>query len=88
MNNSTIAVSGVSETAQQGINFISAYEWEADRMGTKILLKYGFDPKGMAQFFLKIKDNPGANEFLCIHLLSINRISDSIQRFVRERSDY
>ncbi|MBW5289416.1 MAG: Exported zinc metalloprotease YfgC precursor [Candidatus Ruthia sp. Apha_13_S6] len=87
-NNSTIAVSGVAAIAQQSINFTRAHEWEADRIGTKILLKSGFDPKGMAQFFKKLKDNSGANEFLRTHPLSINRISDSIQRSAREHGDY
>ncbi|BBB24459.1 peptidase M48, Ste24p [Isorropodon fossajaponicum endosymbiont JTNG4] len=87
-NNSTIAVSGVAAIAQQSINFTRAHEWEADRIGTKMLLKSGFDPKGMANFFKKLKDNPGVNEFLRTHPLSINRISDSIQRSARERGDY
>ncbi len=88
VKDSSIAVSSVAAIAQQNINFTREHEWEADRIGTKMLLKSGFDPKGMAHFFKKLKDSPSANEFLRTHPLSINRISDSIQRSAREYDDY
>jgi predicted Zn-dependent protease len=87
-NNSTIAAFSVATIAQQSINFTREHEWEADRIVTKMLLKSGFDPKSMAHFFKKLKNNLGANEFLRTHPLSINRISDSMQRSAREHGDY
>jgi predicted Zn-dependent protease len=75
-------------TAQKNINFTREHEWEADRIGTSMLSKSGFNPKGMAHFFEKLKDTPDAQEFLLSHPLSINRISDSLQRAARTSGDY
>lgn len=83
-----IAASTVAGTAQQNINFTRDHEWEADRIGTKMLSKSGFDPKGMAHFFEKLKDSSNAQEFLRSHPLSINRISDSMQRSSRKIGKY
>ena len=83
-----IATSTVAATAQQNINFTREHEWEADRIGTNMLIKSGFDPKGMAHFFEKLKDSVNAQEFLRSHPLSINRISDSIQRSSRIEGNY
>lgn len=83
-----IATSTVAITTQQNINFTREHEWEADRIGTKMLIKSGFDPKGMAHFFEKLKDDVNAQEFLRTHPLSINRISDAMQRSSRESGDY
>jgi len=83
-----IAASTVAGTAQQSINFTREHEWEADRIGTTMLSKSGFDPQGMAHFFEKLKDNSGAQEFLRSHPLSINRISDSMQRAARASGSY
>ncbi|MCS5588869.1 MAG: M48 family metalloprotease [Candidatus Thioglobus sp.] len=83
-----IAASTVAGTTQQNINFTREHEWEADRIGTSMLSKSGFNPKGMAHFFEKLKDTPDAEEFLLSHPLSINRISDSMQRAARASGDY
>ena len=83
-----IAASTVAGTAQQSINFTREHEWEADRIGTKMLKKSGFDPKGMAHFFEKLKDDVNAQEFLRSHPLSINRISDAMQRSSRLNGEY
>ncbi len=83
-----IAASTVAGTAQQSINFTREHEWEADRIGTNMLSKSGFDPQGMAHFFEKLKDNSSAEEFLRSHPLSINRISDSLQRSARVSGNY
>ena len=83
-----IATSTVAATAQQNINFTREHEWEADRIGTNMLIKSGFDPKGMAHFFEKLKDDVNAQEFLRSHPLSVNRISDSMQRTSRLEGDY
>lgn len=73
---------------QQKINFTREYEWEADRIGTAILKRSGFDPQGMANFFVKLKDSANAQEFLQSHPLSINRISDSLQRSEQTLGNY
>ena len=83
-----IVASTVAGTAQKNINFTREHEWEADRIGTSMLFKSGFNPKGMAHFFEKLKDMPDAEEFLLSHPLSINRISDSLQRAARASGDY
>lgn len=83
-----IAASTVAGTAQQNINFTREHEWEADRIGTTMLSKSGFNPKGMAHFFEKLKDTPDAEEFLLSHPLSTNRIADSMQRAARASGDY
>ncbi len=83
-----IAASTVAGTAQQNINFTRDHEWEADRIGTKMLSKSGFNPKGMAHFFEKLKDSSNAQEFLRSHPLSINRISDSMQLSSRKIGKY
>jgi len=83
-----IAASTVAGTAQNNINFTREHEWEADRIGTTMLSKSGFDPQGMAHFFEKLKDTSSAAEFLRSHPLSINRISDTMQRTARASGDY
>ena len=83
-----IASSTLAGTAQQSINFTREHEWEADRIGTNMLAKSGFNPAGMAHFFEKLQDNASAEEFLRTHPLSINRISDSLQRAARISTHY
>jgi predicted Zn-dependent protease len=83
-----IATSTIAATAQQNINFTRNHEWEADRIGTNMLIKSGFNPQGMANFFEKLQDDVNAQEFLLSHPLSINRISDSMQRTSRIKGDY
>ncbi len=73
----------IAGVLQQGINFTREHEWEADRIGTAMLKKSGFNPQGMANFFKKLKDDANAQEFLQSHPLSINRIADSLQRSAR-----
>ncbi len=78
-----IATSTIANATQQSINFTREHEWEADRIGTSMLIKSGFNPRGMSDFFTKLKDSQNATEFLRTHPLSVNRISDSLQRVTR-----
>ncbi|SFV86374.1 Exported zinc metalloprotease YfgC precursor [hydrothermal vent metagenome] len=80
-----IFTSTIAGTLQKNINFTREHEWEADRIGTNMLEKSGFDPQGMANFFAKLKDGANAQEFLQSHPLSVNRIADSVQRTARSR---
>ncbi len=83
-----IVASTIAGTAQKNINFTREHEWEADRIAVLILKKSGFNPQKMADFFKKLKDEPGAKEFLRSHPLSINRASDSLQRTARDSGNY
>ncbi len=83
-----VSLSTVASVAQKSIDFTREHEWEADRLGMKILARSGFDPKGMAHFFDRLKDDPNAKEFLRTHPLSINRVADSLQRTHRMSGDY
>lgn len=42
---------------QDNINFTRSKEKEADRIGIDMLIKSGFDPRGMAGFFKKMQEN-------------------------------
>ncbi len=83
-----IFTSTIAGTLQQNINFTRKHEWEADRIGTMMLNRSGFDPRGMVNFFKKLKNQPNAREFLRTHPLSINRISDSLQRLKHRSGGY
>ncbi|SMN10834.1 FIG01199357: hypothetical protein [uncultured Candidatus Thioglobus sp.] len=83
-----IFTSTIAGTLQSNINFTRENEWEADRIGTNILISSAFDPRGMADFFNKLKDSKNAKEFLRSHPLSVNRISDSTQRVEGLTGDY
>ncbi len=43
--------------AQNDINFVRSNEKEADRIGIDVLAKAGLDPRGMAAFFQKMREN-------------------------------
>ena len=85
-NNSDISqaiiTSAVAGAVQNSLDFSKDHEWEADRIGMKILAKSGFDPQTMASFFFRMQVD-SAEEFLLQHPSGINRISDIIQRASR-----
>lgn len=83
-----IFTSTLAGSLQQSIDFTREHEWEADRVGTTMLKRSGFNPQGMANFFKKLKNNANAKEFLRTHPLSVNRISDSLQRLERTSGEY
>lgn len=70
---------------QHQINFTRANEQEADRIGTQLLSQAGFDPNGMAKFFMRLERIPGTaaqtQEFLRTHPLPSSRIADVQDRF-------
>ena len=77
-----MAVQGASAQAQ--INFTRANEQEADRIGIQMLVRSGFDPRGMAAFFRKLQQSSRfsaqAPEFLRTHPLTTRRIADANAR--------
>ncbi len=71
----------MAASAQRQINFTRANEQEADRIGTQLLYRSGFDPDGMAKFFARLeRRSSGAAgrvpEFLRTHPFPRNRIAD------------
>lgn len=67
------------------INFTRQNEYEADRVGTDLLIRADFDPAGMADFFEKLYKASGsfarqAPEYLRTHPLELNRITETRAR--------
>lgn len=65
--------------AQRRINFTRANEQEADRIGTQILVKAGFDGNGLIALFGRLQRQYGRaaiEEYLSTHPLPANRIAD------------
>lgn len=50
-------MASLSGFSQDNINFTRAKEKEADRIGIDMLIKAGFNPHGMAAFFMKMQQN-------------------------------
>jgi len=50
-------MASLSGFTQDSINFTRAKEKEADRIGIKMLIKSGLDPRAMASFFKKMQQN-------------------------------
>ena len=75
--------------AQDSINFTRAHEKEADRIGIAMLIKAGFDPRGMSSFFKKMQQNSRyyytANipAILRTHPLDDDRIAEAENRSER-----
>ncbi|MGL6036751.1 MAG: M48 family metalloprotease [Legionella sp.] len=82
-------MASMSGFSQDSINFVRAKEKEADRIGIDMLIKAGFDPKGMAAFFKKMQENARyyytANipEILRSHPLDDSRIAEAENRTSR-----
>jgi predicted Zn-dependent protease len=81
------AMAGTLAASQQRqINFTRANEQEADRIGTDLLYRSGFDPDGMAKFFARLERGSGGSgppEFLRTHPYPRNRIADVQNRINR-----
>ncbi|MDQ7015425.1 MAG: M48 family metalloprotease [Gammaproteobacteria bacterium] len=76
---------GLAASQQLAINFTRANEHEADRLGIHILVKSGFNPKAMAQFFtiLRQKNDLSSDElpeYLRTHPLNNARIAEAKNR--------
>jgi predicted Zn-dependent protease len=73
--------------AQHQINFTRANEQEADRVGTQLLARAGFDPNGMSSFFERLQRLSGSSkaqgfEYLLTHPLPGRRAADTQDRQV------
>jgi predicted Zn-dependent protease len=81
---------GLAGAVQQQINFTRENEYEADRIGIKILADANFDPNGMVSFFDKLGRHEGDgfyahNELLRTHPVTTNRIAEASNRANLER---
>jgi len=82
---SALLMATVAGNTQTQINFTRAHEHEADRVGMRLLVDSGFNPRAMPIFFenLQKRTQMYANvvpEFLSTHPITLNRISDSRNR--------
>jgi predicted Zn-dependent protease len=80
------ALTGVlAADAQRQINFTRRHEQEADRVGVDLLLRSGYDPYGMPDFFERLAQTTrlyGSNipELLRTHPVESNRIAETRTR--------
>ena len=70
---------------QQQINYTRSNEAEADHLGMQILLRAGFDPRGMPQFFDRLQRQSrlygaGPPPLLRTHPVTTERIADALAR--------
>ncbi len=79
--------------SQDNINYIRSKEKEADRIGIDMLMKAGFNTKGMATFFRKMQENSRyyytANipAILRTHPLDDDRIAEAENRIARMKAN-
>ncbi len=82
---SALLAASIAGSTQKQINFTRAHEKEADRVGMRLLIDSGYDPRAMPVFFehLQRRTQMYSNvvpEFLSTHPITVNRISDSRNR--------
>ncbi|MBL7481142.1 M48 family metalloprotease [Legionella bononiensis] len=88
-------MASISGFSQDNINFTRSKEKEADRIGIDMLIKAGFDPRGMAAFFRKMQENSryyysaDVPAILRTHPMDADRIAEAENRTARlERKRY
>ena len=86
-------MASMSGFAQDSINFVRSNEKEADRIGIDMLIRAGFNPRGMASFFKKMQENgryyytANVPAILRSHPLDEERIAEAenrIDRFAKQ----
>ncbi len=80
----TIALA-TAANAQQQLSYTRAFEQESDRLGMRILVKSGYDPRAMPQFFERLQNwgrlyDTNIPEFLRTHPITSDRIAESRNR--------
>lgn len=80
-----LAVGGQAALIQNQLSYSRGAEREADRVGLTSLVRAGFDPKGMENFFMRLRQNnryyeAAAPAYLLTHPLTVERISDMENR--------
>lgn len=82
-------MASLSGFSQDNINFTRSKEKEADRIGIDMLIKAGFNPKGMAAFFKKMQENSryyytaNVPAILRTHPIDADRIAEAENRTAR-----
>ncbi|WP_415582839.1 M48 family metalloprotease [Legionella worsleiensis] len=82
-------MASLSGFSQDNINFTRSKEKEADRIGIDMLIKAGFDPRGMAAFFQKMQENSryyysaDVPAILRTHPIDADRIAEAENRTAR-----
>lgn len=77
---------GQAALIQSQINFTRSNEYEADRVGIRILQEAGINPEGMASFFETLLKNTDSNnllsqmEYLRTHPLTSTRVAEARNR--------
>jgi len=76
---------GIASDAQRQINYTRSNEYEADRIGIRILAAAGYEPQGMAGFFDILLQESSVSaqavpEYLRTHPLSANRVAEANAR--------
>ena len=82
---SALAIGGQAALIQNQLSYSRGAEREADRVGLTSLVRAGFDPKGMENFFMRLQQNnryyeAAAPAYLLTHPLTVERISDMENR--------
>jgi len=74
-----VLMSGIAANQQSSINFTRQNEYEADRVGIKVLAESGINPVGMVGFFeiLLAQSTDNGMEYLRTHPLNENRVSEA-----------
>ena len=85
--NAALAAS-IGAGQQMQIDFTRANEKEADRVGMQLLYAAGFDPRGMADFFLRLQQDSrfassSLPEFLRTHPITTDRLAEAQERAER-----
>lgn len=80
-----VAMGGQAALISNQLSYSRSAEREADRVGLTSLVKAGFDPKGMENFFVRLRQNnryyeSAAPAYLSTHPLTVERISDMENR--------
>ncbi len=75
-------LTGLAASRQSAINFTRTNEYDADRLGIKLLSDANYNPRGMVEFFEVLRKRIALNvteqlEFLRTHPLTNNRISEA-----------
>jgi len=76
---------GQAMTYQRQVNYTRANEQEADRVGIQTMAGAGYDPQGMASFFVRLQQQSrlygsGVPEILRTHPLNTSRIAEARAR--------
>ncbi|MBI2383829.1 MAG: M48 family metallopeptidase [Gammaproteobacteria bacterium] len=76
---------GQASTYERQVGFTRAHELEADRLGIHTMAKAGYDPDGMASFFVRLEQQSrlygnAMPEFLRTHPVNTTRISEARTR--------